>query len=191
MKNDIGNYARHAQFGDLGGHDRTHVRINFDTDMDYVLERHCRINYECDTPRARRIPYEKYRADWFAMPGQQKEFLSSLHGSMEDARTIADIIKNESDETIGYLWVPFYGENKSFIWADIQDIYVEEAYRRAGVAAYLMDYAEKSARQNGAKVIRSGTGCENIKSQELHKKMGYYQYRIEYEKILNDQEKFI
>jgi len=52
-----------------------------------------------------------------------------------------------------------------------------------------MDYAEQSARRNGAKVIRSGTGCENTKSQGLHQKLGYYLYRYEYEKLLREDTK--
>ena len=73
-----------------------HDKINLDTNRDYIFECHCRINYECDTPWARKLTYK----------------------------------------------------------------------------------------QNGAKVIRSGTGCENVKSQAMHQKMGYYQYRMEYEKVL-------
>jgi len=45
-----------------------------------------------------------------------------------------------------------------------------------------MKYAE--VKENGAKVIRSGTGCENNKSFNLHHKFGYYQYRYELEKLL-------
>ena len=163
-----------------------HIKIDLAADLDYVLERHCRINYECDTPWARELPYERYRADWFANAGQREEFLSALRESMNDARTIAEIIRTESGETAGYLWVPFHGEDERFIWAEVQDLYVEEAHRRGGVAAYLMEYAEKSAWDNGAKVIRSGTGCENVKSQGLHRKLGYYQYRMEYEKVLGE-----
>ena len=161
-----------------------HFRIDLDTDRDYILERHCRINYQCDTPWARKIPYETYRANWFALAGQQEGFLSALAESMEDPCTIAEIIKTESSETAGYLWVPFHSEDAAFVWADVQDIYVEEPFRKINVASYLMDYAEKAAAQNGAKVIRSGTGCENVKSQGLFRKMGYYQYRMEYEKVL-------
>jgi GNAT superfamily N-acetyltransferase len=105
---------------------------------------------------------------------------------MADERTIAEIIKTESGESVAYLWVPFHGEDEHFIWADVSDVYVEEAYRGKGVASILMDYAEQSAKQNGAKVIRSGTGCENAKSQGLHQKLGYYQYRFEYEKVLQE-----
>ena len=80
----------------------------------------------------------------------------------------------------------FHGEDKSFIWADVQDIYVEKTYRRTGIARYLMNYAEQSAKNDGAKVIRSGTGSENTISNSLHQNMGYYQYRIEYEKLLRE-----
>ena len=166
-----------------------HVRIDLNAgiDREYILERHCRINYECDTPWSRKIPYEEYRANWFANADQQDGFLSALCDSMKDERTIAEIIKIESGEVVGYLWVSFHGEDEAFIWADVDDIYVEETYRKIGVAAYLMKYAEESAKRNGAKVIRSGTGCENVKSQGLHRKMGYYQYRFEYEKVLNEE----
>lgn len=161
-----------------------HIRINIESDKEYIFERHCRINYECDTPWARQVSYEEYRANWYANAGQQEGFLSALTASMEDERTIAEIIKNASGDTVGYLWVEFHGEDESFVWADVQDIYVEEAYRKSGIAAYLMEYAERAAKRNGARVIRSGTGCENIKSQGLHQKMNYYQYRFEYEKVL-------
>ena len=163
-----------------------HVKINLENDRDYVFERHCRINYACDTPWARKIPYEQYRANWFAWENQQDGFLSALCDSMKDERSIAEIIKTESDEIVGYLWVAFYGDDPNFIFADVQDIYIEESYRNKGIASYLMNYAEQSAKRNGAKVIRSGTGCENIASQSMHGKLGYYQYRMEYEKVLED-----
>ena len=186
MKNEIGNYAKHAQYWDWAklDHDPTpewviadeieryditynnlrHVKIDLEKDKEYIFERHCRINYECDTPWTRKLSYEKYRANWFSWASQQNGFLSALTDSMKDERTIAEIIKTESGENVGYLWVSFHADEDSyFTWADVQDIYVEETYRKIGIATYLMDYAEKSAKQNGAKAIRSGTGCENIK----------------------------
>lgn len=161
-----------------------HIKVDVAKDKEYILERHCRINYACDCPWAREISYEDYRANWFSNNDQQNEFLSALKNSMEDSRTIAEIIKTSQGETVGFIWVPFYGLDSSFVWADVHDIYVEDVYRGSGIAAYLMEYAEKSAKDNGAKVIRSGTGCENVASQKLHQKLGFYQYRMEYEKIL-------
>jgi len=160
-----------------------HIRIDLETDRAYVLERHCRVNYECDTPWARKLSYDQYRANWFAWPGQQDGFLSALQESMDDERTIAEIIKTGTGEYVAYLWVVFHGGDERFIWADVSDIYVEEAFRGKGVASYLMGYAERAADRNGAKAIRSGTGCENYRSQGMHRKLGYYQYRFEYEKV--------
>jgi len=173
-------------FADLGKNENKyqHRRINLESDKNYILECHCRVNYACDCPWARKISYEEYKENWFSNKDQQESFLSALIESMADERTIAEIIKTDSGETVAYFWVPFHGEDESFVWADVQDLYIEEAYRGTGLAAYLMDYAEKSAKSHGAKVIRSGTGCENIPSQKLHRKMGYYQYRMEYEKLL-------
>ena len=146
-----------------------------------------RIAYECDCPWATKIPYEEYRENWFNWAGQQEGFLGDLIESMKDKRTIAEVIKTKTGETIGFLWVYFHAEDDKFIWSEVKDIYVEETYRRTGVAAYLLDYAEQSAKQNGAKVIRSGTGLKNINSQKLHEKMGYYKFWFEYEKVLQEE----
>lgn len=162
-----------------------HRQIDFVKDKEYVLERHCRINYECDCPWAREITYDDYRKDWFSLKNQINEFYRYLEQTSKDSRTIAEIIEDESGCVVGYIWVPFcVDEESGFAFADIQDIYIEEDYRRSGLAAQLISYAEDKARQSGAKVIRSGTGCENIKSIRLHEKLGYYQYRYEFEKVL-------
>ena len=109
--------------------------------------------------------------------------------SMKDGRTIAEIVETENNQRVAYLWVPFFSDDESgFCFADVQDIYVEDEFRRTGIAAELMKYAEAKAKAkakgNGSKVIRSGTGSENHKSIALHEKMGYYQYRHEFEKLL-------
>ena len=112
-------------------------------------------------------------------------FYGYLERTSKDSRTIAEIIEDENGCIIGYIWVPFcFDEESGFAFADIQDIYIEENYRESGLATKLISYAEDKARRSGAKVIRSGTGCENIKSIRLHEKLGYYQYRYEFEKVL-------
>ena len=163
-----------------------HTRpINPTTDRAYVLERHCRTNYACDSPWARAIPYERYRANWFAMPGQMDGFWQHLTGSMNDPRTIAELLLDEDDAIIGYLWAPFWEEPEAgFSCLELQDLYIEERARRQGHAARWLAYAEQKAREHGAKVLRSGTGCENVASQALHKNAGFYVQRYEYEKEL-------
>lgn len=159
--------------------------IDFINDREYVLECHCRINYACDCPWARKIHYNDYRAEWFSMPLQISSFYDYLKESAEDSRTLAVIIETTDGLTIGYLWAPFCSDDESgFCFTDVQDIYIEPAFRNQGIAESLLAYAEQHAKTNGAKVIRSGTGCENTASIRLHEKCGFYQYRIEYEKLL-------
>ncbi len=162
-----------------------HRTIDFVKDRDYVLERHCRINYECDTPWARKQTYEKYRRDWFSQPGQTDGFYGALKETAKDSRTIAEIWETEGGEPVGYLWVPFTEDaDTDFAFAEVQDIYIEEAFRRRGIAAEMYRYAESLARQNGAKVLRAGTGCENKASIALHRQLGFSPYRYEFEKLL-------
>lgn len=163
----------------------THRKINLESDRAYVLERHCQTNYASDCPWKRKMPYSAYREEWFGMQGQTNGFLSALAESMQDPRTLAEIIETEEGVPVGYLWVWFCVEPDSgFCYADVQDIFVEEPFRATGIATALLEYAETSAKENGATVIRSGTGCENLASIGLHNKLGYYQYRREYEKML-------
>ena len=162
-----------------------HRTIDFTSDMDYVLECHCKINYACDCPWARKIPYQQYREEWFSMKNQINGFCEYLKKTANDDRTIAEIIEDDSGRIIGYLWVPFHSDEESrFDFAEIQDLYIEEVFRQQGLAEALIEYAECKAREHGAKVMRSGTGCENIPSIRLYQKLGYYQYRHEFEKEL-------
>ncbi|MCL2495200.1 MAG: GNAT family N-acetyltransferase [Oscillospiraceae bacterium] len=162
-----------------------HRSIDFERDRAYVLECHCRINYACDSPWARAIPYEEYRQNWFAMPAQISEFWQHLQESAKDPRAITEIIEDETDEIVAYLWA-FFWENKEAKIAclELQDIYVEEAFRGQGVASQLFAYAEEKARAAGINLMRSGTGRENAASIAMHGKLGYEIYRYEFEKLL-------
>jgi len=163
-----------------------HRPIDFERDRDYLLERHCRINYACDSPWARAIPYETYRDNWFAMPAQTEEgFLGALKDSANDPRAIAEIVEDSAGQTVGYLWGSFWEDKEAGIAClELQDLYVEEAFRRQGVAAYLFVYAEARARSAGANLVRSGTGRENAASIAMHAKLGFEIYRYEFEKRL-------
>ena len=162
-----------------------HRPIDFAGDREYVLERHCRINYACDSPWARAIPYEEYRRNWFAMPEQINGFWQHLQESANDPRAITEIIENDAGEILGYLWGSFWENTEAGIAClELQDIYVEEAYRRHGAASQLLAYAEEKARTAGANLMRSGTGRENAASIAMHKKLGYDIYRYEFEKRL-------
>jgi len=166
-----------------------HRKIDFENDVEYVLERHCRNSYECDSPWARKKSYEEYKKECYDLKDQRKEFIKALAESTEDERAIAEIIETHIGEKVAFLWCTFNtSEEGDFSMAYLQEIYVEEGFRQQGIAAYLVRYAEDKAKANGAKVLRSGTGVENFKSKSLHEKLGFQQYRYEFEKLLTESE---
>ena len=54
----------------------------------------------------------------------------------------------------------------------LNDLYVDERFRRQGVANELMKAAFQFAVDNGARFITLETGTNNIKAQALYEKMG-------------------
>ena len=165
-----------------------HRSIDFEEDRDYILERHCRINYACESPWKQEVPYPDYRLEWFSLTSQVSGFYGYLKQTAQDDRAIAEIIETEDGRIVGYLWTTFCEDEESgFCFAEIQEIYIEEEFRRHGVATRLYEYAEAKARHNGAKVIRSGTGLCNKASIRLHERLGFAPYRYEFEKLLMDK----
>jgi len=162
-----------------------HRPIDFERDRDYVLERHCRTNYACDSPWARAIPYKEYRRNWFAMPEQIKGAWGSIQDCANDPHGIAEIIEDCNGETVAYFLCSFWEDAEAGLRClELQDLYVEEAYRKRGVASRLFAYAEEKARIAGANLLRSGTGRENAASIAMHGKLGFDIYRYEFEKLL-------
>ena len=163
-----------------------HRPIDLERDREYLLERHCRINYACDSPWARAIPYEEYRRNWLAMPEQTNiGFFGALKESMGDPRAITEIIENDAGETVAYFWASRWENTEAgIVCMEWQDVYVEERFRKQGVASRLFTYAEEKARAAGANLVRSGTGRENAASIAMHAKLGFEVYRYEFEKRL-------
>jgi len=160
-------------------------KIDISADRDTLLELHCVINYEGDSPWAKAIPFEQYREKWLST-SQTEVFLKDLTESMADERTIAEIWE-DAGVIIGYLWVAFseigdYG----ITVAELKDLMVTADYQRRGIGRKMMAHAEQLARKRGADVFRSETGIDNTASQKLHTSSGFKPYRIQYEKLLTD-----
>lgn len=58
------------------------------------------------------------------------------------------------------------------IWF-LEDLYVDPAARRRGVATRLMQHAEQFARSTGAERLTLATAHDNLHAQHLYAKMGY------------------
>ncbi|WP_176706538.1 GNAT family N-acetyltransferase [Paenibacillus hemerocallicola] len=157
-------------------------------DKPVLLELHCEINYACDTSWARELPYGEYRAKWMStsQPGQ---YYDSLIRSMDDPRTMAQLAETEDGRTVGYLWVeyvdvPDYG----LTIAEIRDFVICGDFRGQGRGLGLLAHIEEAAKRNGADLLRSETGSDNIASCSLHRKHGFETYRVAFEKRLADMD---
>jgi GNAT superfamily N-acetyltransferase len=160
-----------------------HRVIQVEQDREILLEFHCRINYESETPYARRIAYESYRRKWLST-SQPESYLAHLAETMGDERTLAEIWEKD-DTIIGYLWVVFHDIFEYAITtAEVMDLAVAPAYQRQGFGVRMLQHAEDVAHRQGATLLRSDTGTDNVASQRLHETMEFRPYRICYEKIL-------
>lgn len=162
-----------------------HRRIDIVKDRQTLLEFHCEINYECESDFTKEIPYEVYREKWRKTEKQVEEFISALSKSLEDSRTIADILEDENGTVLGYLWVSFCEiKDYNLLIAEINEVAVAKQFRKSGIGTYAIEYVEKFAKSRGANILRSGTGYGNLHSKVLHERCGFKPYRIEYEKVL-------
>lgn len=158
-------------------------RIDVKKDRETLLELHCRINYESETPIMRSIPYEDYREKWLST-SQPKSFLSELEKTMNEDRTIGEILEDNSS-LAGYLWVTFADiKDYNITIAQIMDIAVSPFFQRQGIGTIILKHIQKLSREHGATLIRSDTGIENTASQKLHEGFGFKPYRISYEKTI-------
>ena len=158
-------------------------RINVKNDRAILPELHCRINYESETPYARKLSYDQYREKWLKT-SQPEDYLSHLAKTMKDKRTIAEILEDK-DKIVGYLWVTFTDiKDYNITIASVMGIIVVPSYQRRGIGLGMMNHIEETSRKNGATLLRSDTGIQNVASQKLHEKAEFKPCRINYEKIL-------
>lgn len=159
-------------------------KIDIKKDKEFVLDCHCKTNFNCDSDWAVKVGYENYKNKWFSTKDPD-EFLEALIKSFKDERTLGLIVEDEAIK-IGYCWVRFYDVSEyDLVIAEIDDILIIDGYQRRGVATFLINYIEEKCKENGACVLRAGTGINNMASIKLHEKAGFKKYRVELEKIID------
>ncbi|MBK8398827.1 MAG: GNAT family N-acetyltransferase [Leptospiraceae bacterium] len=103
------------------------------------------------------------------------------------------IEKNESkifivqsgEESIGFtqLYPSFSSLSLKSVWI-LNDLYVEEQYRKQGVGKMLLDAAKNFAIQTKSKGLTLTTGIENTVAQSLYEKYGFIRNDHFYEYFL-------
>ena len=97
---------------------------------------------------------------------------------------MAEILE-DGNVKVGYLWVTFTDvQDYGITIGEIMDIAVASDYQRKGFGTNMLRHIEELAKEQGAALLRSGTGIENLASQKLHESFGFKPYKIHYEKVL-------
>ena len=73
-------------------------------------------------------------------------------------------------------------------YAELTELFVEEAWRRRGVGRALMEQAENLAREKGATSLLLLTGLGNADAQAFYQALGYADRHLAMEKKLRSQE---
>jgi len=105
------------------------------------------------------------------------EMAKILSDILESARQEGFIVRDDAGQAIAFMnlsmrydYVP--GAKNSPV-AYIEGIYVEEEYRRQGIATRLIYYAEQWATERQCTELASDALIENTDSQHVHKQLGF------------------
>lgn len=81
---------------------------------------------------------------------------------------------NDNGKLIGFtqLYPSFSSVSMKRVWI-LNDLYVEESYRRRGIAKLLMSAAEEYAKESGAVRVILATQISNITAQKLYEARDY------------------
>jgi len=99
-----------------------------------------------------------------------KEFLKERFNNNDSVVFVA----NDNGKLIGFtqLYPSFSSVSMKRVWI-LNDLYVEEPYRRRGIAKLLMSVAEEYAKESGAVKVILATHISNITAQKLYEARDY------------------
>ncbi|WP_265091555.1 GNAT family N-acetyltransferase [Acinetobacter courvalinii] len=109
---------------------------------------------------------------------QQASDLASARQFIENRLNHQDSVffirKNDNNKIIGFvqLYPTFSSVSLGKAWI-LNDLYVDQNYRRQGIALSLMQQAIQFAQDTQARFIALETGVENIQAQNLYQKLGF------------------
>lgn len=106
-----------------------------------------------------------------------EEMQVSLINILQSSREEGFLIRDDDETAIAFMnlslrydYVP--GATQTPV-AYVEGIYVKEEYRKQGVGAYLIQYAEQWALEQGCLELASDALIENTDSYEFHTKIGF------------------
>ncbi len=83
-------------------------------------------------------------------------------------------IASDCDRVVGFiqLYPSFSSVSMKRVWI-LNDLFVDESYRKQGIAKLLMSAAEQFARETGAVRLALSTQISNVVAKSLYESLGY------------------
>jgi GNAT superfamily N-acetyltransferase len=118
---------------------------------------------------------EKYRGFYKQEPNAKtRSYLEARLANNEAVVFLANYVEDFNHKTVGFtmIYPTFSTVSLSEIWL-LNDLFVDEQYRRHGVAQKLMDTAEAAAKEAGATRLFLRTANDNVTAQALYEGRGW------------------
>lgn len=117
------------------------------------------------------------------LPGENRARIQRLFASHAVDGTA--LVALEDDDVVGFVTfeVERNGFERSVRRGVVQNVFVEEAARDAGVGSALIEAAEAALAERGAEVVVLEVMADNDAARRLYRRLGYRPHRIEYEKL--------
>jgi ribosomal protein S18 acetylase RimI-like enzyme len=129
-----------------------------------------------------RVHYEFDRQRFVAPTGNPERGYAHFLGTQIDADGAAVFVAERGGAVLGYV----YAGIEPFSWKELRDeagfvpdVVVDEASRRAGVAAALMEAAVEWVRAQGVRSVMLWTAAPNDGAQRLFERLGFRRTMIE------------
>jgi GNAT superfamily N-acetyltransferase len=116
--------------------------------------------------------FDQYRV-FYKQPSDLKAARAFMQERLQKNDSIVFVARDDG-LTVGYtqLFPSFSSVSMKRVWI-LNDLFVQEAHRKKGVAKLLMSAAENFARETGAVRIILSTQVSNIAAQSLYESLGY------------------
>jgi GNAT superfamily N-acetyltransferase len=98
---------------------------------------------------------------------------------IEDEKEIA-LVADEGGKVVGYLVVTMYSHSfrRENPIAELENMFIEEPYRRQGIGKQLIAEAKKLAKEKGAKRLKVGAVAQNEKAISFYHSCGFEDFDL-------------
>ncbi|WP_295772566.1 GNAT family N-acetyltransferase [uncultured Mucilaginibacter sp.] len=119
--------------------------------------------------------FDQYRV-FYKQPSDKAASTSFLSQRLSNKESVIFVALNEVNQPVGFtqLYPKYSSARLSKNWI-LNDLYVDEAYRKRGIGKQLIKTAMAFGIQTGATFIQLETQKENYTAQSLYKAIGFEQ----------------